>query len=237
MHGLESQLENPCHLSKLISTHQESGYGHKESTIKAWKEAGKEPHGPHCASFRLRLCSAALPLTDMWHSRLHGHRSQALDGYRHWKMSCLNMLRLDLLPHILSASCPSVYFNYTRKLSSVERLPAVSHKPLIVLWSWIVAFYHPATLKGTFATGVSHGIFSGNANRFQRPSFFIPDICGLGVHRKIPIFMSYHIFSDSPYNSLQFFNWFLILMNTNGLIQNHLFLVNPQKHLKQNWFL
>lgn len=40
-----------------------------------------------------------------------------------------------------------------------------------------MAFYHPAMVKGTFATGVGHGIFSGNANGFQNPSFFIPDIC------------------------------------------------------------
>lgn len=75
-------------------------------------------------------------------------------------------------PTCLPASCPSVYFNYTMKtLECAEWLPAVSHKPLIVLWSWIVAFYHPATVKGTFATGVSCRGFSGNANGLQGPPF------------------------------------------------------------------
>lgn len=45
-----------------------------------------------------------------------------------------------------------------------------------------MAFYHPAMVKGTFATGVGHGIFSGNANGFQDPSFFLPDIMILSVH-------------------------------------------------------
>lgn len=73
----------------------------------------------------------------------------------------------------------------------MEWLPAVSHKPLIVLWSWIVAFYHPAMVKGTFATGVGHGIFSGNANRFQGPSFFILDSCDfIGVFRRMVTSMS-----------------------------------------------
>jgi hypothetical protein len=40
-----------------------------------------------------------------------------------------------------------------------------------------MAFYHPATVKGIFATGVSHGVLFGNANGFQGPSFFILDIC------------------------------------------------------------
>ena len=60
----------------------------------------------------------------------------------------------------------------------MEWLLAISHKTLIVLWSWIVAFYHPEMVKGTFATGVGHGIFSENANGFQGSSFFfIPDTC------------------------------------------------------------
>lgn len=83
----------------------------------------------------------ALPLTDMWHSCLHGQGSQALDGYRHHKMSCLNTLPPDLPPprRFLPPGPPFILI-IQWKLSSMESLPAVSHKPLIVLWTWIVAF-------------------------------------------------------------------------------------------------
>lgn len=154
---------------------------HKESTITAWEEASLSSiraRWTQKASFSLKPCSAALLLTDMWHSCPHGQRSQAVDGYRHQKMSCLNMLQPDLPPslHFLPPA-PQFILITQWKLSSMEWLPAVSHKPLIVLWSWIVAFYHPAMVKGTFATGVGHGIFSGNANGLQGPSFLILDVC------------------------------------------------------------
>lgn len=103
------------------------------------------------------------------------------------KMSCLNMLQLDLPPTLHSLPPGPQFILITQsKLSRMERLPAVSHKLLIVLWSWIVAFYRPEMVKGTFATGVGHGIFSGNANGFQGPSLFIPDICDVVcVYRRI----------------------------------------------------
>lgn len=80
----------------------------------------------------------------------------------------------------------------------MEWLPAVSHKPLIVLWSWIVAFYHPAMVKGTFATGVGHGIFSGNASGFQDPSFFIPDIVIFVCAYRTVTYIPFYTFSYSP---------------------------------------
>lgn len=94
-----------------------------------------------------------------------------------------------------------------------------------------MAFYHPAMVKGTFATGVGHGIFSGNANGFQDPSFFIPDICDfICVYRRIVTSGPFIPFSPLLiilYNSPN------LLMNINILIHNHLSLTNPQKQMNR----
>lgn len=169
----------------------------------------------------------------MWHSCLHGQRSQVLDGYRHQKMSCLNMLQLDLPPSLqFLPPDPQFILIIQWKLSSMEWLPAVSHKPLIVLWSWIVAFYPPAMVKGTFAKGVGHGIFSGNANVFQGPSSLMLDICDfICVYRRIVnLHLLPYTFSYSPYNPIQFSN---LLMNINFLIHDNLSLINVQKFLNR----
>lgn len=180
-------------------------------------------------SFHLKPCSGALPLIDRWHSCLRGQRSQPLDGYRQQKMSCLNMPRPDLPPslHFLPPA-PQFILIIQWKLSSMEWLPAVSHKPLIVLWSWIVAFYHPAMVKGTFATGVGHAVFSGNANGFQDPSFYMPDICDfVCASRRTVTYIPFYTSSYSLWNPIQFPNW---MMNINALIHNHLSLIH-----KSSW--
>ena len=108
----------------------------------------------------------------------------------------------------------------------MEWLLAISHKPLIVLWSWIVAFYHPAVVKGTFATGVGHGIFSGNANGFQGPSFFYTrhlwfHLCINYISSLIlfpPLLLILHNFSA--------YGWMLISWSIITLIK-------PQKHLSR----
>lgn len=90
----------------------------------------------------------------------------------------------------------------------------------------------PAMVKDTFAIGVGHGIFSGNANGFQDPFFFTLDICDfICVYRRIVTSISSHTFSYSPDNLIQFPNLSFILMSINTLIHNHLFFINPQKHL------
>ena len=98
----------------------------------------------------------------------------------------------------------------------MEWLLAISHKPLIVLWSWFVAFYRPAMVKGTFATGGGHGIFSGNANGFQGPSFFLYQTLLISSLYKLHLLSC--TISSSPCNPIQFLS---IWMNVNILIHNH----------------
>lgn len=131
-----------------------------------------EPDGPYVASFSLKLTWRLC----LWLTRdilVFLDREAKL-----WWLSTSENVMSEYAsagPSSLTSflvSCPQFLLIIQWKLSCMERLPAVSHKPLIVLGSWIVAFYHPAMVKGTFATGVGHGIFSGNANGFQGPSFF-----------------------------------------------------------------
>lgn len=105
-----------------------------------------------------------------------------------------------------------------RKLSRMEWLPAVAHKPLIVLWSWIVAFYQPVMVKGTFATGVGHGIFSGSPNRFQGLSFFILHLRFHLCVQNSNLHLPSSTMSYSPYNPIQFLNMWMNII----LLYNHL---------------
>lgn len=78
-----------------------------------------------------------------------------------------------------------------------------------------MAFYRPAMVKGTFAIGGGHGIFSGNANGFQGPSFSYQTLVILSLY-KLHL-LSCTVFS-SPCNPIQFLS---IWMNVNILIHNH----------------
>ena len=108
----------------------------------------------------------------------------------------------------------------------MEWLLAISHKPLIVLWSWIVAFYHPAMVKGTFATGVGHGIFSGNANGFQGSSFFLYQT--LVISTLYTLYLLSYTVSSSP-NPTQFLSIWMNMLISLSIIT----LIKLQKHLSR----
>lgn len=74
---------------------------------------------------------------------------------------------------------------------------------------------------------------------FEAPSLFIADICDFCPCRQknTNLHPISHTFSIPPYNSTQFPNLLFILININGLIHNHLSLINPQKYLEQVPFI
>lgn len=209
-----------CSLSTFMSTYQKSGRGHpwhQERTIKAWEESSL---GSARAKQPLRgsLQPPALPARQpcLWLTcdiLVFTDREAELLMVIDIRKCHVWICQPDLPPPLrFLPPGPQFILILQWKLSSMEWLPAVSHKPLIVLWAWIVAFYHPAMVKGTFVTGVGHGIFSWNANGFQDPFFFYArhlwfHLC-VQISSLIPFLTLLIILLNSPTYSLYW--WILI---------------------------
>ena len=135
-------------------------------------------------------------------------------------------------PTSFPASWPSVYFNYTVKTLKYGMAACCIAQALNCTPDLDRGILTPCDVKGTFATGVGHGIFSGNASGFQDSSFFIPHICDfIRVWENGNFHLLSYVFSYSPHNLTQFPNLFCILMNI--LIHKPLSLINPQKRLSR----
>lgn len=109
----------------------------------AW--APPEPNGPYIAPFSPKPCLPGSSAFD-WHVTFLSSWTEKSSS---WRLSTSEnvmsefMLWLDL-PRSLHFLPPGPKFILIIqwKFSSMGWLPAISHKPLIVLWTWVMAFYH-----------------------------------------------------------------------------------------------